>query len=110
MDMDTPTKIIVTPLLLLIVVLFPVLAVAQKPPEPSTPLVYIPEGKFVLGMQEQGLLNFIATLDKTYGEITIETAVATVTEFYTEKGLADEKYRILPGDSKGEKDLSPGKG
>jgi formylglycine-generating enzyme required for sulfatase activity len=75
MDMDTPTKIIVTPLLLLIVVFLPVLAVAQKSPEPSTPLVYIPEGKFVLGMQEQGLLNFIATLDKTYGENSIDITV-----------------------------------
>jgi len=43
----------------------------------------------------------------TYGEMTIEKALEEVTDFYTEKGLADEKYRVLPGDSKEEKEPPP---
>jgi len=43
----------------------------------SMPLVYIAEGKFVLGMREQGVRNFITTLERVYGE---DSMVLTVLE------------------------------
>ncbi len=50
---------------------------AEKPlaEGPAAPLVYIAEGKFILGLREQGAWNFIATLDKVYGENSVDVTV-----------------------------------
>jgi formylglycine-generating enzyme required for sulfatase activity len=53
------------------------IAAATQPPaeKTATPLAYVPEGKFILGMSEQGIRNFIATLEQTYGENRIDITV-----------------------------------
>lgn len=73
--MDKQAKITNIILPLFLVVVLPVLAAAQQSKELSTPLVLVPEGKFILGMREQGVWNFIATLDKIYGENSIDVRV-----------------------------------
>ena len=56
---------------------FTAAASTQCPPtdDASAPMVRIPEGKFILGMSEQGVNHFIVTLQRVFGDSTISISV-----------------------------------
>jgi len=67
------TAIIAT--IFLLVLTFAVSAGSNRNNHGPTPLVYIGEGKFILGMQKQGISNFVVTLQRICGENVIDLDV-----------------------------------